>query len=143
MNAIARLDAARTALVQAAQAVPPALGPVLATIYPTASCIALITDPFALGPVRLGRVLDDRGIEILQFDRHLQPVRPTHLLGNWPLSRLPRRAARPHLGALADSTTRTINSLLTEARIAGAEFDQHRDCGARLLRRGELHIRLI
>ncbi|MHC3392444.1 hypothetical protein ACLQ2E_23700 [Streptomyces lavendulocolor] len=118
-DAVSALDAARTALVPVAQQLTDAVAAVLAALYPEATYATVHVHQ---GQACIGEVYAADG------RRHGGPYRsgralyPTHRIGGWPLARLPKRAARPHVGPHADDAKRTLDMLLTDAWRCGARF---------------------
>lgn len=120
-DALSEMDAARAAARQSAETVLGTVRALLAELYPEA---AYVTVHSGGGIARIGTVYTAKG------HRHLGPVSrgrtvfPSHLIGEWPLSRLPKRVTRPHLGPHADDGKRTLNAVLTDAWRAGARVPE-------------------
>ncbi|MGW4890705.1 hypothetical protein ACWEQL_00320 [Kitasatospora sp. NPDC004240] len=118
-DAVTALDAARAALIPGAEQLRNAVAAVLAALYPEATYVTVHVHQ---GEANIGEAFTADG------HRHPGPHRagrllyPTHRIGRWPLTRLPKRAARPHFGPHADDDKRTLNSLLTDAWRCGARF---------------------
>ncbi|MCM2430995.1 hypothetical protein [Streptomyces sp. RKAG337] len=118
-DAVTAMDDARAALKESAREAVGSIAAVLACLYDEATYVTVhVRGGFAsIGDVYLA-----------DGSRHGGPVRrgrprfPPHLVGNWPLARLPKRVTRPHLGLHADDGDRTLNNLLTDAWRGGARF---------------------
>ncbi|MGW1616050.1 hypothetical protein ACWCQZ_42700 [Streptomyces sp. NPDC002285] len=113
VDAITKMDAARTALQQTTPEVLDAVCAVVAGLFPEGKYLSVNSMTVYTAEGRRTDGPRDRG-------RNLRY--PHHLLWDWPLDRLPKRITRPHLGAHADSKKRTLNSLLKQARRAGAKI---------------------
>ena len=112
-DAISKMDAARAALKETTPEVLDAICAVVAELFPEGKflCANSLFVYTAEGRRTIG-----------PLDRQRNPKYPHHLVWEWPLDRLPKRITRPHLGAHADSKTRTLKGLLSQARRAGAEI---------------------
>lgn len=120
-DALSEMDAARAAARQSAEAVLGTVRALLAELYPDAAYVRVSSGG---GIARIGSVHTAKGL------RHAGPVRqgravfPCHLIGEWPISRLPKRVTRPLLGPHADDGKRTLNAVLTDAWRAGARVPE-------------------
>ncbi|MET7607343.1 hypothetical protein ABZS96_33740 [Streptomyces avermitilis] len=110
LTAVDEMDAARAALKQTTAGVLDAICAVLAGLYPEGKYFAVNNWTIYDANGRVTRGPRNRRGDIRY---------PRHLVGDWPLDRLPKRITRPHLGKHADSRTRTLNDLLRQARRAG------------------------
>ena len=119
VDPITEMDAARAAARHSTDPVLRAITALLAQLYPEASYVTLRRHD---GFVSICDVCTSEGHRHSGPTRRGRPMFPPHLIGNWPLTRLPKRDTRPHLGRHADDSERTLNNLLTDAWRAGAQL---------------------
>ncbi|MEU0108483.1 hypothetical protein ABZ313_24415 [Streptomyces sp. NPDC006251] len=117
IDALSAMDAARAAASQSAQTLLGTISALLAELYPEAMYVTVHAGG---GFARIGDVYTARGQRHAGRVRRGRPVFPPHRIGDWPLSRLPKRVTRPLLGPHADDGQRTLNQVLTDVWRTGA-----------------------
>ncbi|MCX4481815.1 hypothetical protein OOK44_36170 [Streptomyces cellulosae] len=116
-DTLSEMDAARAAARQSAETVLGTVSALLAELYPEA---AYATVHAGGGFARIGGIYTAQGHRHEGLIRRGRTVFPPHRIGEWPLSRFPKRITRPLLGPHADDGSRTLNGVLTDAWRAGA-----------------------